>query len=200
MFITFEGIDGSGKTTHFKRLHAHLLSKSIEVETYREPGGSPLAEIIRDILLNPEIDINDTSELLLFEAARADLINKKIKPALRAGKWVMLDRFFDSTYAYQGHGRGLNLENITLLNSIASQRLTPDMTFYMRIPLEESLRRVNKHNRGKDRIEQADVAFFTRVFEGFEEAAKINKDRTIIIDGMDSKDEVSLNIISHLDL
>ena len=117
MLITFEGIDGSGKTTHFKRLHEYLLEKNIKVKTFREPGGTQLSEKIREILLDTEVDINDLSELLLFEASRADLIEKQIKPALAEGYWVVLDRFFDSTMAYQGYGRGIQTDCINYLNT-----------------------------------------------------------------------------------
>ncbi len=198
MLITFEGIDGSGKTTHFKNLQEYLMEQGIKVKTFREPGGTQLSEKIRDILLDSDVDINDMSELLLFEASRSDLIEKQIKPALAEGYWVVLDRFFDSTMAYQGYGRGIQTEYVNYLNKLVAKGLEPDITFYMRISLEESIRRINKHNRSQDRIEMADKGFFERVYNGFEQAAKDNGHRTIIIDAMEEKHIVFATIIEYL--
>jgi dTMP kinase len=196
MLITFEGVDGSGKTTHFKRLTEFLIERGVKVKTFREPGGTPFGEKIRELLLDTECPITDLSELLLFETARSELITQQIKPALEEGYWVLLDRFFDSTMAYQGYGRGIPIEVVDYLNRLVAQGIKPDITFYMRIPLETSLERVGK--KSKDRIENAAQSFFEGVMQGFEKIAKKRKQRVITIDGMKPKDQVFDSIIKHL--
>ena len=180
MFITFEGIDGSGKSTQLKYTADYLKGLGKEIICLREPGGTELSEKIREILLSSENKINAISELLLFEAARADLCSSVIIPALKAGKFVLSDRFFDSTTAYQGYGRKIDLNTINLLNSLSSMNIKPDLTFYLKIDLKLSLNR-SKH-RKPDRMESAGNDFFRRVIDGFEEIAKQNSTRIIPID------------------
>ena len=136
MFITFEGIDACGKSTQIKLLSKYLTDKGIENILIREPGGTPFSEELRQILLNSIDDINIISEMMLFEAARADLTEKVIKPALDKDVYVLCDRFYDSTTAYQGYGRGLPVEELERLHLIATSSLKPDKTIFLDISLE----------------------------------------------------------------
>ncbi len=185
MFISFEGIDGCGKTTQIKNLEFFLVKKNYEVVTTREPGGTEFAEQLREILLYSSHSINPVSELFLFEAARAHLIQTVIAPALQQNKIVIADRFFDSTTAYQGYGRGLDINNINLLNNIASQNIQPDVTFFLNIPLEISFQR-RKQNI-QDRIESADVDFFNRIISGYIAIAEKFPERIYTINSAASK-------------
>ncbi|MBN2732111.1 MAG: dTMP kinase, partial [Balneolaceae bacterium] len=138
MFITFEGIDGSGKSTQIALLRNKLLEEGHKVTVFREPGGTEVSEKIRALLLNPDFDIHPVTELLLFSSARAQLISEKVRPLLNKNEVVILDRFYDSTTAYQGYGRSsLPLQDIHRLNKIASHNIVPDITFYLKISLEE---------------------------------------------------------------
>ena len=167
MFITFEGIDGSGKSTQIEYLKKHLEGQGERVEVFRDPGGPEISEKIRDILLNPEYDMDPVTELLLFSAARSQLVAENILPALEAGSVVILDRFYDSTTAYQGYGRAsVPLEEIGRLNSIASHKRRPDLTIYMKISLNEAKKRMPEY---KDRMEQSGDSFFQKVIAGFDE-------------------------------
>lgn len=148
MFITFEGIDGSGKTTQILLLKDYLESVGCKTMFLREPGGTKFSEIIRDILLNKDLEINPVSELMLFEAARANLTNEVIIPALQKGIFVLCDRFYDSTTTYQGFGRELDLAQVMAVNEMATFGIEPDITFYLRLSLEESKKR-SKHKKGR---------------------------------------------------
>lgn len=180
MFISFEGIDGSGKSTQLKHTADYLIGLGKEVICLREPGGTAFSEKIRELLLSNDNKINPISELLLFESARADLCSSVILPALKAGKFVLSDRFFDSTTAYQGYGRKIDLNTINLLNSFSSMNLKPDMTFYLKIDLAISHKR--SKNRQADRMESAGDDFFSRVINGFDQIAQKNPSRIITID------------------
>lgn len=197
MFITFEGIDGCGKTTQIRLLSEYLQKNDKEVLSIREPGGTEFSEEIREILLHSKHNLNSISELMLFEAARADLTEKIIKPALEQGKFVLSDRFFDSTTAYQGYGRGLNLENVQNINLFATNNLKPDITFYLRINLDTSDNRTN--HRKLDKIESSGSEFFKKLINGFDEIANQNPDRIIIIDAENSIEKISNEIISVID-
>lgn len=193
MFITFEGIDGCGKTTQIKLLAEYLQNNDKAVTVIREPGGTKFAENIREILLNSKHNINSISELLLFESARADLTEKVIIPALKRGEFVLSDRFYDSTTAYQGYGRQIDLKTIESLNSIGSLGLVPDITFYLEISLDISHKR--SKNKVRDRMESAGDDFFKRVVSGFSEIAKNNKSRFKVIDANKSIQETNEKII-----
>ncbi len=180
MFITFEGIDGSGKSTHIKLLRQKLEEEGHRVEIFREPGGTDLSEKIRSLLLNSDVDIDPVSELLLFSAARAQLISERVIPLLDEGAVVILDRFYDSTTAYQGYGRSsASLESIAELNELASHHREPDLTFYLKIPLEESKKRIQSFP--KDRMEQSGDEFFRKVIQGFDELS-LSEPRIVPID------------------
>lgn len=187
MLITFEGIDGSGKSTQIDLLKEYLISKNKHVVCLREPGGTNLAEKIRNILLNDKNDINPISELLLFEAARADLTEKEIIPAIKDGYIVILDRYFDSTTAYQGYGRGLDLNTVELINKFATFNVIPDVTFYLRISYKDSLER-RKNNT--DRMERAVDDFFHHLIDGFDKIAQDNSNRIIVIDATQSINQI----------
>lgn len=185
IFITFEGIDGCGKSTHAGLLYRYLKKSGYNVILLREPGGTPLSERTRDIVLDPRLDISPITELFLYEAARAQLTDTYILPALAGGKIVLCDRFYDSTTAYQGFGRGLDLKLISRLNRIASHGLTPDLTYIFDVDYKTSLRRRGKN---PDRLEKEKRAFFMRVRDGFISLA--SHKRVQLLDGRQEIDVV----------
>lgn len=188
MFITFEGIDGSGKSTQIKRLKKRLIAEGKDVEIFRDPGGTTISEKIREILLNPESEIDPVTELLLFSAARSQLIAEKVLPLLEKGTIIILDRFYDSTTAYQGYGRkSVPLEEIRKVNRIASHLRAPDLTFYLQVTLEQARERT--HTKQKDRMEQSDDQFYKKVINGFNSIAGTEK-RIVRIDGGVSPDQI----------
>ena len=196
MLITFEGIDGSGKSTQIALLRDRLQETGHEVSVFREPGGTDISEMIRGMLLNPELEIDPVTELLLFSSARSQLIAEKVKPLLAEGKVVILDRFYDSTTAYQGYGRkSMPLAEIHQLNKVASHGLAPDITFYLRLSLEESALRTARFE--KDRMEQSGDSFFKKVYNGFEELLK-TESRFKAIDANQLPEEVHADISSVL--
>jgi len=192
MFVTFEGIDGSGKSTQIRLLEQYLTSSHIEYISVREPGGTEFSELIRSILLDSTHSINPISELMLFEAARADLVEKVIKPALEKGKIVITDRFYDSTTAYQGYGRQLKIDYVNICNELAIGKCKPDITFLLNLPLDIAKERIN--HLQPDRIEQSSLDFFQRVYEGFLEIAKKNPERIAIIDSNKDKNDTFIEI------
>ncbi len=180
MFISFEGIDGSGKTTQLQILAKYLESLGGDVIVLREPGGVPLSESIRGLLLNSTEDINPITELLLFEASRSHLVHSLIKPAIAQGKTILCDRFYDSTTAYQGYGRGIDLETINTFNSIATLGIVPDLTFYLDVDFATAEKRSDR--KIYDRIESAGKEFYLKIIKGFRELATIYPERIIQID------------------
>lgn len=179
MFITFEGIDGCGKTTQLKLVNDYFKSKNINTLIIREPGGTVFSEKIREILLSKSSDITDISELLLFAAARNSLVQNVIRPALKIGTVVICDRFYDSTTAYQGYGRGIDLYQVELINQIATGGLKPDLTFYLKLSIDEANKRSSRRN--KDRIEDAGRKFFENVLFGYNEIAQKEPNRVKIV-------------------
>ncbi|WP_066634229.1 dTMP kinase [Desulfolucanica intricata] len=167
LFIVFEGIDGSGKTTQINLLKDNLFNLGYQVVLTREPGGTRISELIRDVLLNPDNkDLYAGAEALLYAAARSQHIEEKIKPALSMGKIVLCDRFTDSTLAYQGYGRGQDLNYLQKLNHLATGGLQPDLTFLLDLPVQESLERLNRRI-SIDRLEQENMVFYERVRSGY---------------------------------
>lgn len=168
MLISFEGIDGSGKSTQIELLRNYLTSEGKKVRVFREPGGTSVSEKIRSLLLDSNNDIDPVTEMLLFSSARSHLVKNAILPALKKGVVVILDRFYDSTTAYQGFGREvLAPEEILKINEMASHHVEPDVTFYLHLSYEEALTRRNSREK-EDRMEQADQHFFERVIKGYQ--------------------------------
>lgn len=202
-FVTFEGGEGCGKSTQVKRLAEHLRSKGVEVVLTREPGGTRLAELIRGLLKDEREDPPcDRSELLLFLAARAQLVRNVIVPALDSGKWVLSDRFSDSTFAYQGYGRGLPLDSLRLMNCFACEGLKPDLTLLLDVRPDVAAARMRRReaatNTSADRIELAGDGFHSRLRAGFLELAKAEPDRIKVIDANGSPDEVWAQILQNM--
>ena len=177
LFITFEGGEGSGKSTQAKALYRRLLSIGISCVLTHEPGGTPLGNRLRR-LLRGEGEIDPQTELFLFAASRAQLVREVIRPSLERGALVISDRFFYSTIAYQGYGRGLDLTIIEELNRIATEGLCPDLVVLLDIPVEEGLAR----KRLRDRFEKEELAFHQRVREGYLEMARSDPKRWLIVD------------------
>ncbi len=195
LFITFEGTDGAGKTTQIQRLRADLRHAGYDVCLTREPGGTPISEQIRDILLNPDhSEMAATTELLLYAASRAQHVSEVIKPALEAGKVVISSRFADATVVYQGYGRGLDLERINRLNRIATDGVTPDVTFVLDLPVEIGLQRVQSSRGGLDRLEREKIEFHRRLREGYQTIAQQEPQRLKIIDAQVSPKQVYAQI------
>lgn len=196
MFITFEGIDGSGKSTQIRLLKNYFDSENREAYTFREPGGTEISEQIRNLLLHGGYEMDSGTELLLFSAARSQLISQKVAPLLDAGKIVILDRFYDSTMAYQGYGRSsAPIEDIQQLNKIASHHRIPDITFYLRITPEMAQKRTETGK--KDRMEKSGLEFFKKVCKGFDELSK-NEQRFKTIDATLPVKEIHDQIIPHI--
>ena len=193
--ISFEGIEGVGKSTQIKLLKDFLESKNYTVEISREPGSTSPGEKIRDILLDNKNILANETELLLMFSARSELVNKIILN--NQSDYLLLDRFFDASMAYQGYGRELSKEFINSLISFINCPI-PDHTFLLDISVEEGFDR--KHNDPKDRIESAGIDFFNKVRAGYLEIASDNKDRFIVIDANSDIDSIHNNIISSLNL
>ncbi|MBL7648617.1 MAG: dTMP kinase [Candidatus Hydrogenedentes bacterium] len=193
-FITFEGVEGCGKSTQIALLWEYLTEAGYDVIVTREPGGTPIAEAIRGVLLNPDHEnMGPAVELLLYAAARAQHVFEKIAPALAAGQIVLCDRFADSTTAYQGAGRGLHAELLHTLNEIATGGVWPDCTLLIDVPVTVGLERARSRGR-KDRIEQESIDFHERVRQGFLSLAASDHDRIHLIPGEASVDEVHQTI------
>lgn len=194
-FITLEGGEGCGKSTQAKRLKETLEASGVETVFTREPGGTPLAEEIRRLIKDQDEDAPcAASELLLFLAARAQLVRKVIRPALERGAWVVSDRFSDSTFAYQGYGRGIDLKLLETANGFACDDLKPDLTLLLDVSPEVARERMRGREAATateaDRIERAGEDFHCRLREGFLELARREKDRIVIIDANGSVEEV----------
>jgi dTMP kinase len=196
MFITFEGIDASGKTTQIKLFEQYLTEQNFKVIVVREPGGTKLSEKIREILLSKEyFNMVKECEIFLFSASRAQLVREVILPKLQEGYIVISDRFHDSTTAYQGTGRDINLEDVYAIHRLAINDCVPDLTFFLDIPFEESLRRKKLGNLSPDRIESQGKEFFERVRLGYLEIQKREPERFKVINGLGSPDEIHKQIV-----
>ncbi len=192
MFITFEGADGCGKTTQLVLLYEYFKAKGIDVLKTREPGAQGLGEKIREILLNYDGEVSDRCESFLFLADRAQHIDKIVNPAVASGKIVLCDRHIDSTVAYQGYGRGLDIPRIKMLNSIATNNIRPDLTFVFDIDVKTSMQRVGQE---KDRMESAGFDFFNRVRMGYLEIAEQEPNRIKVIDATKSIEEIQKEVV-----
>ena len=198
LFITIEGGEGVGKSTNIEFIKTLLNNKGIECITTREPGGTPLAEEIREVLIaNRDEKVCSETELLLMFAARAQHLHQKIVPALEKGTWVISDRFTDATYAYQSGGRGVAAEKVALLENFVQGDLRPDLTFLLDAPVEVGMTRAK--NRGKlDRFEEEKLVFFNRVRNNYRERAKAESRRFLVVDATQSLELVQADIESIL--
>jgi dTMP kinase len=192
-FISFEGIDGCGKTTQIKFLKEYLLKKGYNILVLREPGGTKVGEKVRDILLDKYNFISPVTEMLLYASSRAQLVEEKILPAIEEGKIVLLDRFVDSSYVYQGYARGLGIEKVKIVNEIATMGILPDVTIYIDITPEEAMKRRGK--READRLERESWDFHKKVREGYIKLVKEFPKRFVFIDGMQELMKVHKDII-----
>lgn len=198
-FITFEGVEGVGKTTQCARLRKYLEQQGKEVVLTREPGGTPLAESIREVVLDREDEaISSEAELLLMFAARAVHLSNKIIPALERGAWVICDRFTDATVAYQGFGRGQSLEFIQILAENVQQSLWPDLTLLLDAPIELGLERVAKRGES-NRFETEKLEFFNEVRNGYLHLHKLYPERIKSINAVQSIDQVTSDIFKIID-
>ncbi|WP_028950841.1 dTMP kinase [Sulfurihydrogenibium subterraneum] len=196
IFITFEGIEGSGKSTQAKKLYEYLTNKSIKAHLTREPGGTLIGKKIREILLSHwQEKFPSIAELLLYEADRNIHVNNVIKPLLQQGYIVISDRFYDSTTAYQHYARGIDYNIIDSLNKLATEGLIPDITFLLDLSVEEAFKRLN---REKDRLESENIEFHQKVREGFLKIASLEKNRVIVLDGLKTEDEIFSQILKIL--
>lgn len=195
LFITFEGPDGCGKTTQMKLLAEYFEKKGKEVVLTREPGGKGLGEKVREILLNYDGEVSDRCESFLFLADRAQNIDIIVNPAVKEGKIVLCDRHIDSTVAYQGYGRGLNIDRINMLNNLATNGKKPDLTLVFDVDVETSMKRVGKE---KDRMESAGIDFHNRVRKGYLELANQEPKRIKVLDATKSIEEIHKDVINIL--
>lgn len=187
LFITFEGADGCGKTTQINMLKVYLENQGYQVVLTREPGAKGLGEKVREILLNYEGAVSDRCESFLFLADRAQNIDIIVNPAVNEGKIVLCDRHIDSTVAYQGYGRGLDIDRIKMLNNIATNGRKPDLTIVFDIDVETSMHRVGKN---KDRMESAGIEFHNRVREGYLKIAKEEPERIKVVNSIQTVNDV----------
>ena len=195
LFITFEGVEGSGKTTQIRRLKTYLTQKGIPCKVTREPGGCPIGEKVRKILLNPDHhEMVPLSELLLYEASRAQHVKEVIEPLLKKGIMVLCDRFSDASIAYQGHGRKLDLGLIKRLNRLSSQGIKPDVTFLLDCPSDVGLKRAVQRNisqkkEKEERFEREKIQFHYRVRRGYLALAKKESHRVKVIDTREGEEK-----------
>jgi dTMP kinase len=193
-FITLEGPEGGGKSTQIHRLAASLAEQGHVVWTTREPGGTRVGEMIRPLLLGPrQSRLGPWTEALLFTAARAELVDDVIRPRLQRGEIVLCDRFSDSTLAYQGYGRGLNLESLRRLQKEATGSLTPDLTLLLNLPVEAGLARIPRS--AQDRLDRETKAFHQRVHAGYEQMAAEDPRRWREVDAAADPDEVARRVL-----
>lgn len=193
MFITFEGPDGSGKSTIIKKVYEKLINDGFDIVLTREPGGTPIAEKIRDIILdNSNVALDARTEALLYAASRRQHLVEKIRPALKEGKIVLCDRFLDSSLAYQGGGRNLGVQNVLNINLFATENTYPDLTLFFDIDPELGLKRVSQDKkRVADRLDNENENFHEKVYSTFKEIVKTNSQRIITIDASKSIEEVT---------
>lgn len=196
LFITFEGPDGSGKTTQIKRLKTWLQEKGCDAILTREPGGTPIGETIREIILDKNNQaMDDMTEALLYASSRAQHVAQVIRPSLMAGKTVICDRFMDSSIVYQGYGRKLG-DCVRIMNEIAVRGLKPDVTFFLKLPPRLGKERILKEEQ--DRLERESINFHNEVYLGYEELEREEPERFIPIDATGTIDEVAEEIERHM--
>lgn len=191
LFITFEGNDGSGKSSALEKIKEELLNKGYDVIYSREPGGSKIAEKIREVILDKDnLGMSDWTEALLYAASRHEHLQKTIIPALNEGKIILCDRFLDSSLAYQGYARNLGIDEVYNMNQFATQGLLPDLTILVCVHPEVGMQRIKKDNRDLDRLELEKMEFHKKVYDGYLEVAKKFPDRIKVINGEQTREEV----------
>ena len=195
VFISLDGIDGAGKTTHLQAIQAWMTQQNLPFVMTREPGGTPLGESLRALLLDPATQISNETECLLMFAARQQHLQDVIEPALAQGTHVISDRFTDATFAYQGGGRGLPWQKITTLEQWVQAGLQPDLTLLLDVPLEVSMGRIEK-SREKDRFEQEQAEFFTRVRNAYQQRAQAEPARYALINAHREREAVSADVLA----
>lgn len=196
LFISFEGNDGSGKSSAIKAVYDKLKELGYDVILSREPGGSKIAEKIRELILDKDnLGMDDWTEALLYAASRREHIQKTILPALKNGQIILCDRFLDSSLAYQGNARDLGMENIYAMNQYATNGLLPDLTLFVCVHPEVGLARIKKNARDMDRLELEAMEFHHKVYDGYLKLCDIYKDRIIKIDGEMTQEEVAMESI-----
>ncbi|GMQ65183.1 dTMP kinase [Vallitalea maricola] len=199
LFISIEGADGSGKSTQIDKLKSYLENHNYEFVFTREPGGTVISESIRDIILNKDfMEMSDMTETLLYAASRAQHVEQYIKPLLDEGKIVICDRFVDSSVVYQGHARGLGIDNVEQINKYATGGLEPDITILLDIDAEEGLKR-KKDQRELDRLELQKFDFHKNVSEGYRKLAELHSDRIKKIDASESVENIHREIINTIE-
>lgn len=199
IFITIEGPDGSGKSTQIELLKTYLEDKGYDSVVTREPGGTAISEAIRKIILDPEYkEMSHMTELLLYAAARAQLVNQIIRPALQDGKAVICDRFVESSAVYQGIGRGLGVDTVYEVNNYALGDVKPKLTIFMDLDAEDGLKR-KKQQTSLDRMEQEDLAFHMRVVEGYRKLAQLYPERIVTIDALMSVEDIHSRIVAEVE-
>lgn len=199
LFITFEGVEGSGKTTQINMLHAHLLRKKLDVVATHEPGGTRIGEEIRRILLDPSFkEMHSMTETILYAADRAQHFNEVIKPALDAGKMVICDRFIDSTLAYQGVARRVGMEAVQNLNEWITDDLYPDITFMLEIPYRVGLKRLQERKRGLDRMEGEAQSFHEQVQGAYKTLTKFFPQRFVVLNGADKPENIHHQVMEEI--
>lgn len=196
ILITFEGPEGAGKTTVLKKIMPEILSHNVDVIVTREPGGIRIAEAIRKIILDPKnTAIDGKTELLLFAAARRQHLNEKVRPALATGKVVIIDRFIDSSVAYQGYARDISVAEVNMINEVATDGLLPDLTLYFDVDTEIGLSRVMSGNREVNRLDLEARQMHEKVRAGYQEVAKLNSDRIVTIDASQPLEKVVIDTL-----
>jgi dTMP kinase len=199
LFITFEGVEGSGKTTQMNMLHAHLLRMNIDVVATHEPGGTRLGEEIRRILLDPVFkEMHPLTETALYAADRAQHVHEVIRPALQQGKVVLCDRYIDSSLAYQGVARRVGMEGVRNLNEWVTDDLYPDVTFLLEIPYEVGLKRLRKRKKQVDRMEGQPESFHKQVQEAYRTLAKFFSQRIVVLNGADRPDRIHHRVMQEV--
>lgn len=198
IFITMEGPDGSGKTTQIELLKKYLESRGYDIIIAREPGGTAIGEVIREVILNPEHkEMSHMTELLLYASARAQLVNQVIRPALLEGKAVICDRFVESSAVYQGIGRGLGVDTVYEVNNFALGDVKPKLTIFMDLDAEQGIKRKKKQAE-LDRMELEDMSFHERVVEGYRKLATLYPERIVPIDATLSIEEIHNRIVEEV--
>ncbi len=198
MFITLEGCEGVGKSRQIRMLEEYLIQNGIEYYLTREPGGTPISEQIRSVILDGKnVDMTDECEALLYASARVQLLKENVKPRLDKGELVLCDRYIDSSFAYQGYARGLGLEFVQKINDYAIKNFMPDYTIFLNLAPIDAFKRKGGVDTG-DRVELSGMEFHNKVYQGYLELAKIYKDRFIVIDASGTRYETHQKIINAL--